>query len=305
METPDGDFFDVDTARTLHKKRGLVIMTHGLEASSASGLSVDMARSFLSRGFDVACVNFRGCGGEPNRLLAGYHLGFTEDLTFYLEKLRERGVTEEFPVYISGFSLGANVALKFLGELGVRAKDFNIRGAAVTGAPFDVSRHYLELEKPGVNTLVYTNSLLKSMKSKAKLQYEARGGNVPFDYERVKNATKIATIEDAYVAPLFGFESNFDYYEKSSCGQFLRQIAVPTLVVNARDDPFFNPEVEPEKLEVNPVNYVRTEKGGHLGFLFQRDRGEWEGEEQGSSWMPRELGRFLVHVDRCLFHDSV
>ena len=124
-----------------------------------------------------------------------------------------------------------------------------------------------------------------------------------FDYPRTMSATSIADFDDAFIAPVYGFESNIDYYRQSSCLYFLDGIAVPTLIVNAGDDPFFDPEFFPWDKSVDgagqaPIKMVRTEHGGHLGFLFHRpsELEIQEGWPRASSWMPHELGRFIRHV---------
>jgi len=244
-------------------------------------------------------VNFRGCSGEPNLTYGAYHLGFTDDLKLVISKLAAREFSfmpMTAPIYLSGFSLGANVVLKLLGELGVAAKEmYNVEGAAVTGAPFDVERHYVMLEQPGINKQIYTTNFLKTMKSKAHDQFIRFGGKVPFDYDRVMAATTIAEVESAYIAPIYGFESNIDYYRKTSCGYYLPGIAVPTLVINAKDDPFFDPEVYPPEMTPNPVHYVLTEHGGHLGFMFHQISND-DDSVPSTSWMPYQLARFLDHV---------
>ena len=137
------DFFTVDIKYAGERKtqyqsvdaKGLVILIHGLESNSNSSLSTDMAQAYVEDGFDVVCMNFRGCCGEPNDTIGGYHLGFTYDLKHFLklisEKVDQDDNFEQRPVYLSGFSLGANVVIKTLGELGDAALTlYNVQGAA-------------------------------------------------------------------------------------------------------------------------------------------------------------------------------
>lgn len=319
FETPDSDFFDVDfkyqTSAEEPSNKGLVIILHGLQSNSNSSLSVDMATGYRNQGFDVACMNFRGCSGEMNRKMGGYHLGFTDDLMQFLDVLkteRERKYKNKSrqcapPLYLSGFSLGANVALKALGELGESAHlNFHIYGAAVCGAPFDQERNIHFVQAPGFNRLVYMGFLLQSLKARSLKQLELFKGSDEWekiDYEQVISSKTIADIENAVIAPLYGFQSNVDYYRQTNCLQFLDSIAVPTLIINAADDPFFDSSFFPwdkscDLNDMSPIKMVRTDHGGHLGFMFAQEekveeRLEEITEDARASWMPSELARFF------------
>ncbi|KAL7570524.1 hypothetical protein ACA910_004300 [Epithemia clementina (nom. ined.)] len=593
VETPDGDWFHADTKfptsskdyhdvhhypqqqNTLKNQKGMmndrrptrVLLVHGLESNSNSSLSQQIAQACHQQGMTVTCLNFRSCSvnekGEllPNRLPGGYHLGFTDDLKHYLELNKNKNED----IFLVGFSLGANVVLKALGELGVKAvQEYGIRGAAVACAPFEQETNARALARPGINRLVYTNSLLNSLKRKAVDQWKqfcqkedrsgddydaslsalivreyekgpvdrildsvqdatevvfrawneldsklrepkeevVRGvseladvigkavtstiqnfasessvptkapqisavpapsatakeepwfmaaayssgkqhsesksgslsvanvegkigdawkaltvgfsevesnvtretivasgimgsllaastieggdhfdvsllagmtsaysamhggpvgkaarimGNVGlsayvaiqellnqarevgqersrtakallaaasggdervngntnkselFDLPRALAAKTISEFDDAFIAPIYGFRDCWDYYRNTSSLYYLEDIVVPTLVVNAEDDPFFDPSVYPIEKTVEgggraPVKLVRTKAGGHLGFCFQQidDNEETQdsesGDASGSSWMPSELVRFLQHI---------
>ena len=323
--TPDFDYFQVDYKDVGGREggggsssRGTVVLLHGLESNSNSSLSVDLATAYVRRGFDVACVNFRGCCGGAEPSTGAYHLGFTDDLRLFLDVLTDRPRQRNGgPIYLSGFSLGANVVLKCLGELGEAAVDhYGIAGAAVVGAPFDNELNNKKVEAPGFNKRVYSERLLASMKRRLREKVEeecvldpaappAEGGG--FDYERCMAASSIAEFETEYIGPVYGFEDNVDYYRKTSCQYFLESIAVPTLILNAADDPFFDPVCFPveqgrEAGGPAPIKFVRTEHGGHLGYMFhqaaaQGDGGSSKSTERQTSWMPSELARFFDHVD--------
>ena len=167
FRTPDGDFFDVDykfqNSETEGGGKGTVMIIHGLESNSNSSVCLNMARAYMAQGMDVACLNFRGCSGEPNDTMLQYHAGFTDDIIVFLDKFSGR--EKEKPLYITGFSLGANIVMKLLGDLGMGAVDkYNIRGAAVTAAPFDLNYHWRQLIDVEFNRIVYAGNLLKSMK---------------------------------------------------------------------------------------------------------------------------------------------
>jgi uncharacterized protein len=317
IDTPDGDFFHVDykyhsdDSDASPSSKGIVVIVHGLQSSSNSSLSVDLGRAFSNQGFDVACVNFRGCSGEPNSSLRAYHLGFTDDLIQLLGMLNSNELKPP-PIFLSGFSLGANVVLKALGELGGLAfTDYNIYGAAVSGAPFDNERNIAFVQQAGFNKLAYNDSLLKSLKMTAFRQLERQSQSkeaMTLSIDEIASATTISALESALIAPVFGFRDNVDYYRKTNCVNFLDNIAIPTLIMNAGDDPFFDPSFFPwekscesssRRDDHNPIKMVRTEHGGHLGFMFHqisKEENELQSSDVEVSFMPGELARFVSHV---------
>jgi predicted alpha/beta-fold hydrolase len=250
-----------------------------------------------------------------------------DDLIYYLGILSERSKmsttlddseNDRKPIFLSGFSLGANVVLKALGQIGLEAVEkYGVVGAAVSGAPFDTERSYLQLYRDPVSRLVYVDSLLKKMKERAKemikVYYNGDVESAAFDFVASMKASTIYEFENACVAPLFSFDGYLDYYRKTSCGYYLDRICVPTLIVNAKDDPFFDSTYVPwdkvyggESGEQGfdeggghaPIKIVMTEHGGHLGFLFhQTNEGKEDDENQEkSSWVSEELARFIVHA---------
>ena len=299
-DTPDKDFFDVDYKFVPYSKRGLVIILHGLESNSKSSLTQEMAKAFGALGLDVCCLNFRGCSGEPNLTIGGYHLGFTADLIQLLDSL----TPSTQPIYLAGFSLGGNCVLKALGEMGVAAvESYNIQGAATFCVPLDNERNAPCLSQPGINRLIYTNNLLRTLRRKAQDQLDqfcnSDKSTTLFDYHGAVNAETITDFDGAFIAPIYGFENAADYYRKTSSAYFLEKIAVPTLLLNSKDDPFMDPNYFP--LETSrqhggraPVNMVRTNSGGHLGFVLHQV-GDSEVVPQ-TSWGSAEMARFIKHV---------
>jgi len=179
----------------------------------------------------------------------------------------------------------------------------------------DQTKNYKVLSRPGsINRVVYSNSLLQSLKDRVKEQREKLCGdsdsddacNVKIDYDAAMAAKTIMELEDAVIAPLYGFDDFFDYYRSTSSINFICSIAVPTLVINAKDDPFMDPSVWPVNKTCEyggpaPIKMIRTRHGGHLGFGFHLvdegdERLQTEGDEPWPSWASWELGRFLDHV---------
>lgn len=301
INTPDGDWFHADTKYSNgdfgSDEVPTVLILHGLESNSDSMLTKEMAHLVTSElKMHCTCLNFRGCSGEPNDTIGAYHLGFTDDLHHFLEQRRQQGVTA--PVYLTGFSLGANAILKCLGELGDDAKSkYNIGGGVALCAPLDQERNSMFLAQPGINRLVYTNFLLKSLKQKAVYQLERFCGNDPatslFDYPRAIDSETIIDFDDAFLAPIYGYKDCWEYYRKTSSIHFVDSISVPTLIINAKDDPYMDPDVFFAEKQSVPVQMVTMPHGGHLGFCFHQTT---RPIPPRSSWLTNELVRFLRHV---------
>jgi predicted alpha/beta-fold hydrolase len=171
IHTDDDDFFDVDFTSNCaaDEDTPMVIVLHGLESNTAGPLVTKMVSSFLEKGFCCCLVSFRGCSGEDNLTPGGYHLGWTADLDYLIKRV----ISTKYPkknLYLSGFSLGGNVVLKYLGELGESAKDLHVCGAAVTCVPFDPVASQSKLDQ-GFNRAVYSMVMLYYMLSFARVSY--------------------------------------------------------------------------------------------------------------------------------------
>jgi uncharacterized protein len=184
-------------------------------------------------------------------------MGFTQDVFLYLEKLKEKSPNTE--VFLSGFSLGANVVLKALGELGREALTrYSIQGAAVVCAPLDQERNSIAFSRPGLNRRIYSNGIVRKLQEKARLQLEAFCNGNPnttaFDYRGVCEAKTISDFDKAFVAPVFGFDDHIDYYRQTSSIHFLEKIAVPTFILNAKDGTCIH--VRPYVKRIRPTRFA-------------------------------------------------
>lgn len=311
IETPDGDWFHADSRYVGRSDAPTVLIFHGLESNSESINTQEMAQAFTDIGMHAVCLNFRGCSGTPNNKLSGYHLGFTDDLHQYVKRLA-KNPSSSSPIYLAGFSMGANVVLKALGEMGERAAlEYNIRGAAVLCPPLDQNRNAEFLAKPGINRVIYTGNLVNQLKKRTRNMWEiicdGDEDTDMFDFKRTMAATTVTEFDDAFHRGVNGFKDCWDYYRQTSCIHYLDEICVPTLLLGAKDDPFFDPAVWPiEKTSEHggaaPIKMVRTENGGHLGYSFHQldDANDERLRKRGTtppSWAQTELSRFLDHVE--------
>lgn len=255
-DTPDGDFVDVDFA-DLRKAERLLVLLHGLEGSSDSHYARRLAAHFGEAGWRVAIPHWRGCSGEPNRLARAYHSGDTEELDWLLGRFAG-------PIDVLGVSLGGNVLLKWLGERGGAAAA-TVRRAAAVSAPLDLAAAAQALDR-GVNRLLYTRMFLDTLKPKSLAKLERFPGL--YDPARLRRAKTFREFDDLVTAPVHGFRDAEHYWNASSSGPYLEHVGVPTLLINARNDPFL-----PERALLAATRRVAPcvelefpRSGGHVGF---------------------------------------
>ena len=260
-DTPDGDFLDLDR---LDGPPGspLLLVLHGLEGSSRSKPVRGLLRGARRAGWRAAAMNFRSCGGEPNRLRRSYHGGETSDLAWVVDRLAREDAAA--PILCAGFSLGGNVLLKYLGERG-EAAALQLRAAAAISAPFDLAASARGLER-GFSRL-YRRQLVENLRRKT-LTKLARFPDL-VNREALRAARTLEQFDDAVTAPVHGFPDAEAYWAASSSLAYLPKIRRPTLLINAQDDPFYPGRLLPRKeVAANPhLRALFPARGGHMGFL--------------------------------------
>jgi hypothetical protein len=267
LELVDGDFLDLGWARIGADR--LVVLSHGLEGSSDSRYIRGMAAALNAAEWDVLVWDFRGCSEETNRLPRLYHSGETGDLGAVIDCAASRstsasyGATRYSRIALVGFSLGGNLILKYLGESSPHAA---VVSAAAISAPLDLGASARALDRHWSNR-IYRDSCIKSLIAKV----EAKAVRFPdkFDVSGIRRIRTFEAFDDRYTAPVHGFRDVEDYWNRSSARQFLDRITVPTLILNACDDPLLTAESFPAaEAEANPCLFLEMPKwGGHLGFI--------------------------------------
>ena len=259
--TPDGDFLDLDQAPAPAPGAPVVVLLHGLEGSARRGYMSEMFHHLFVRGLRGVGMNFRGCGGEPNRVPRFYHSGETGDLAHVVAELSARH--PGCPIGAAGFSLGGNVLLKHLGE---RGHDSGLAAAVAVSVPYDLAGCAARLSG-GLAGRTYGSHFLRALKRKVRAKRGLLEGAV--DVERVLAARTLIDYDDALTAPLHGFAGADDYYDRADARRHLADIRVPTLLVQSRDDPFLREGTIPEaEAAANPhLTAAITDRGGHLGFV--------------------------------------
>jgi predicted alpha/beta-fold hydrolase len=263
-ELEDGDFLDLDRAAGPTPEAPVAILCHGLEGSSTAPYIRGLARALVARGLAVAALNFRTCGGEPNRLLRSYHSGETTDLGEVVRRLLLERPGR--PVVVAGFSLGGNVVTKWLGEHG-EALPGEVRGGAAISVPFDLGACQRRIDGPGAFSWIYRERFMRRLRRKAALK--ARRFPGVFDNRALARATTFGEYDQLMTAPAHGFASREDYYQRCSAGRFVAGIRRPYLALSAADDPMVPAESLPVAAAgTNPfVRLVVTPHGGHTGFV--------------------------------------
>ena len=257
IELPDGDFLDLDWNGGDTGSAPIVLLLHGLEGSSESPYAWGLLAAFRRYGWPATVMHFRGCGGEPNRLARFYHSGETGDLARVVEELGRR--FPDRPLFAAGVSLGGNVLLKWLGELGPEAP---LAGAAAVSVPFDLGRCADRIEQ-GFSR-VYRRHLVGSMHRKIRMKFSAWAES-PIDLSKLSGWRTFREFDENVTSPLHGFDGAEDYYRRASSGPFVARIRIPTLIVQAEDDPFVPGSVLPPPSP--PVRVEASPRGGHAGFV--------------------------------------
>lgn len=263
LELPDGDFVDLAWSPKPEHCKGLLPMFHGLEGSIRSHYANDLIARLVKDGWWVVLMHFRGCSGTPNRLPRSYHSGDTGDAQFFLDYLQKQNFDVPIRTAI-GFSLGANMLLKMMGE---QPDQSYVKSAIAISPPFKLSACSDSISK-GFSR-IYQNYLLNSMCNniKTKMQRLDFKNYLKISIDKIPHLKSFRAFDEHITAPLHGFENASDYYLKSSCINYLSKIITPTLIIHAKDDPFMNETVIPTPEQLSPVIQLEiSEKGGMLGL---------------------------------------
>lgn len=249
------------TQRPEGAPRGQLVLVHGLEGSSDAGYKKSMAQHALEAGFIVHRFNMRSCGDSESLAASNYHAGQTSDLLFVVRQLAGECPA---PVYVGGFSLGGNVVLKLAGELGESAIGL-IRGVISVSTPIDLAACVEQIERP--SNFIYQWRFLSRLKHRIR----RRAAQHPdlYDTAGLDQVRTVYEFDDRYTARFFGFGTAANYYSTQSAKNFLGSIRIPSLLIQAKDDPMIPFRVyDDPALKTNPnLRLLAVDRGGHLGFV--------------------------------------
>jgi predicted alpha/beta-fold hydrolase len=277
-ELADGDFIDTDwvEAENTDLYEPVVVLFHGLEGSSNSQYAKAVMAATLKKGWRGVVIHFRGCSGEPNRLPRAYYAGDTHEIEMMLSKVRQQ--TPNAPIFAIGFSLGGNALLKWLGESGEHASTV-INKAIAVSAPIDLAASANALDT-GLNQYLYTPNFVSTLRPKALAMAKRFPGLL--DTHKIKSAKTIYDIDNAFTAVLYGAADAQQYYAENAAKPWLKTITLPTLILNAKNDPFIPSESLPTTDDVSStVTLEYPDTGGHVGFSGQ------------DNWLPNRILYFF------------
>ncbi len=257
---PDDDFLDIDWSMSNEPSKKVAILLHGLEGNAQRTYIKGQAKHLVANGWHAAAVNYRSCSGEPNNKYPSYNAGKTDDLESVIDFILSKNQFSE--IALVGFSLGGNLLLKYLGERQSIPKEIT-KGISIS-SPLNLKGSLKKLEQ--ANNWLYRTSFLYGLRSK----FKAKMSQFPeqMTQEDLKAIRSLFDFDTIYTARAHGFKSAWDYYEKNSSLQFLPEIKIPVLILNAENDSFLSPLCYPTDLASNSKNlYLETPKhGGHVGF---------------------------------------
>lgn len=283
-ELEDGDFIDADWVDAASEDVPIVVLFHGLEGSSQSFYALDLMHAVKELGWRGVIPHFRGCSGEPNRLPRAYFAGDVDEIEQMLRKIKSQ--YPDAPIYAVGVSLGGNALLKWLGVTGKRASELVIAAVSVS-APMDMSAAGHTLDK-GFNRIIYTARFLETLKQKAIQKAERFPGIL--DVKAIEAASTFQEYDSLVTARLHGFRDAEDYWARTSSKSGLININLPTLVINAKNDPFLPDSVLPTMEEVSPsVVLEQPLDGGHVAFPGSPFPGNID-------WLPSRILEFFNQV---------
>jgi len=280
VELDDGDFIDI--AWSGPEKAPIVLFLHGLEGSIKSPYAKGVMLQLNKQGFRACFMHLRGCSDKPNRLPIAYHSGKTDDPATIAQHIKSKYGEQLFGVM--GVSLGGNIALKWLGEMSDRC---TMQRAAVMSVPFTLNDAALRLR--GGFSRLYEKYLIKSLHKSYQHKFSQIKSPLNLD---VKTLKTFRDFDNDVTAPLHGFKDVDDYYQQSSSLQYLKRIAIPTLIVHAKDDPFMFPTTAPLESDLSDQVFLElTEHGGHVGFIEGKNplKMNYWGEHRLAEWMAEGL----------------
>lgn len=288
----DGDFLDLDWHGPDAPDTPLVLALHGLTGSSNSPYIAGLQRALAAQGWASVALNWRGCSGEPNLLPRSYHSGASGDLAQVIAHLR--AARPLAPLHAVGYSLGGNVLLKYLGET---AHDSALQSAVAVSVPFrlDQCADRIGMGFSRVYQAHFMRAMLGYVKDKQRA-FQHQGSNDHLaalaSLGSLENMRTFWDFDGRVTAPLHGFKDAQDYYRRSSSRYFLGDIRVPTLIIQAEDDPFVFRHSLPTANEMSPsIVFELQRRGGHVGFVDGSLR-------RPSYYLERRIPAWLAGADK-------
>jgi len=288
LPAPVERYFDVaPDARVLahchfEGRKPTLVLLHGLEGSSMAHYMRGIADKAWAAGWDVVRLNQRNCGGTERLSRGLYHSGLTHDVRSVVRELIDG---DRVPaVAVAGYSLGGNLTVKLVGELG-DASPPQLVGVCAVSPTMDLAACVDALERR--SNLAYEWNFVRNLKGRIRRKAGAFPGE--FSLEPLRRIWTVRQFDEAYTAPHHGFRDAADYYYRASALRVADRIRVPTLIMTAEDDPFVPVSTfRDSAVATNPnITVVITRHGGHCAYV-ERGDGDYDGY-----WAEREIIRFI------------
>jgi len=260
----DGDFLDLDWSFANENSNKVIVLLHGLEGNGQRPYMLGPAKLFNENDIDAVCVNFRGCSGEPNIKYRSYHSGATEDLVEIFNYLINSKNYSE--IFIHGISLGGNMILKYLGERDDVPEQ--IKGVVAVSVPCDLKGSCKELHT--IKNVLYHENFKRYLVKRLRVKQEQHPNKL--NNTEIDSIKTLRDFDNVYTSRAHGFKDANDYYKQCSSLQFLTNIKVPTLIINALNDSFLSPECFPVREAKQNENLFleMPSHGGHVGFIKRK-----------------------------------
>lgn len=250
-------------------ERPTLVALHGLEGSSGVHYMRGLADKACRRGWNAVLLNQRNCGGTEHLTPTLYHSGLTSDPREVMRALMASDGLRAFGVV--GYSLGGNLAIKLAGELRDHP-DLPVHAVAAVCPTIDLDRCVRAIERR--SNWPYHFNFVRNLKARMRRKAAAWPG--AFDLSRLDRISTIRAFDDVYTAPSHGFGDAANYYHRASALRVAANIAIPSLIISAADDPFVPPEQfrDPAVRDNRHITVAVPRHGGHCAFVGRSDGGD-------------------------------
>ena len=272
LELSDGDFLDLDWSKSSENNNKLAIFTHGFLGNSTRPYLLGGVKAFNSANYDALAWNHRGLGGENNRFEKITTHGSSDELEAIINYILSKKQYSE--VILVGYSKGGNISMKYAGEKSVNIPS-EIKKIIAISSPTDLQGSVDVMGKKGFYTERFKTKLLKFLNNRSEL----------IDSQVLREISKMKYLDDItdnYIAPLHNFKDGRDYYEQCAAMNVIDKIRVPTLILNAKNDPVLSESCA--MLDVAKTSdYIFSELpnyGGHCGFYQPNYDGLYWGDKR-------------------------
>ena len=277
----DGDRIQTKTNINTQSKK-VAFLVHGLEGSSDARYMIQTSSRLFSEGYSTIRINLRNCGGTENLSQSLYNAGMSDDLETVLNFFKSFDFEE---TYLIGFSLGANLIGKYVGEKGNQI-DSKIKRVVLISPPLDLNKTLIRMSK-GFNWF-YNYHFTYLLKAKYLKKCQAHPH--VFDRKILKKIKNLKNFDDLITGPYFGFKDALDYYEWGSSIKYIENVKVPVFILQAKDDPIVDSIDHQELLQSSSefIKVILTDKGGHVGFY-----GYGNGNKKANSWLEQTISQLI------------